>query len=36
MVQGLLELVRGDSFLLQEEFADADGHGEGVGGEVKN
>jgi hypothetical protein len=26
MIQRLLELVGGDSFLLQEEFADADGH----------
>ena len=26
MVQGLLELVRCDAFLLEEEFADADGH----------
>ncbi|MGC4084612.1 MAG: hypothetical protein QM736_21465 [Vicinamibacterales bacterium] len=26
MVQGLLELLRGDAFLLEEEFADADGH----------
>ena len=26
MVQGLLELLRGDPLLLQEEFANADGH----------
>jgi len=26
MVQGLLELVRGDAFLLEEELADADSH----------
>ena len=26
MVQGLLELLRGDALLLQEEFANADGH----------
>ena len=26
VVEGLLELVRSDAFLLQQEFADADGH----------
>ena len=28
MVQGLLELVGGDAFLLQQELANADGHGD--------
>jgi hypothetical protein len=27
MVQGLLQLIRSDAFLLQQEFANTDGHG---------